>query len=177
MAGKTCLINRFVRNAFCEDYLPTIEDSYRKVLSYEGEDYLLDITDTSGDPLYMSHTESLTRKGDGFLCLFPMDDVDAFQTALQFISKIELIKKDLNPTIMLVGTKCDEEVRRVSKQWADSHGVPYMESSSKLNRCVMHVFYTLVALLRQKKQANIDRQENHGQQDQENTNHHCCVIC
>ena len=38
MVGKICLINCFVRDVYSEeDYHPTIEDSYRKVISVDGE--------------------------------------------------------------------------------------------------------------------------------------------
>lgn len=114
MAGKTCLINRFVRGVFCgsEEYVPTLEDSYRKVIPIEGENCLLDITDTSGDPVYSTFVESTLRKGDGFLCLFPTDDFDCFELALQFLLKIQLIKKGTNPCIVLVGSKSDRSDRR-----------------------------------------------------------------
>ena len=71
-----------------------------------------------------------------------MDDVDAFQTALQFISEKERIKKDSNPT-MFVGIK--SEVRSVSKQWAE---VSYYGNIIETEKCVMHGFSYL--LLQQK---------------------------
>ena len=36
--GKTCLVNCFAKDVFNErDYIPTIEDSYRKVINVEGK--------------------------------------------------------------------------------------------------------------------------------------------
>ena len=121
MVGKTCLINRFVRGVFCgSEYVPTLQDSYRKVIAVEQESCLLDITDTSGDPVYSTFAESTIREGDGFLCLFPMDDFDSFELALEFLLQIQLVKKGTSPCVVFVGSKSDRSDRRVSsvsKYW------------------------------------------------------------
>ena len=46
--GKTALIMRFLKENFMDEYEPTIESSYTKVFGYDGADYNLEITDTSG---------------------------------------------------------------------------------------------------------------------------------
>uniref|UniRef100_A0A6B2LX06 Small monomeric GTPase n=1 Tax=Arcella intermedia TaxID=1963864 RepID=A0A6B2LX06_9EUKA len=46
--GKTPFVIRYIQNHFLEEYDPTIEDSYRKQTTVDGEACLLDILDTSG---------------------------------------------------------------------------------------------------------------------------------
>ncbi|EGD92805.1 Ras small monomeric GTPase [Trichophyton tonsurans CBS 112818] len=46
--GKSCLTAQFVQNIWIESYDPTIEDSYRKVLTVDGRPCLLEILDTAG---------------------------------------------------------------------------------------------------------------------------------
>lgn len=178
MVGKTCLINRFVRGVYCEsEYVPTLEDSYRKVVTVEQESCLLDITDTSGDPLFSTFTESKIREGDGFLCLFPMDDFDSFEIALDFLLTIKLVKKGTSPCILFVGSKsdmCDREVSIVSKYWTQFYNIPHIETSAKLNVNVDRAFLTIVNLLRQKKIEQVLVQEERA--DSTNCCTNCCTI-
>ena len=46
--GKSTLTVQFVQNIFVEEYDPTIEDSYRKQITVDGQQILLDILDTAG---------------------------------------------------------------------------------------------------------------------------------
>lgn len=151
--------------------------TYRKVINVEGESCLLDIIDTAGDPLFDTHTESKIREGDGFLCLFPMDqdNLDNFERALEFLLNIKMVKKGTKPCIILVGTKYDKQllqskVSTVTRHWAQFYDIPYIETSSKLNMNVDKVFYGVVALLRQNKQARV-------QEEEEKISKNCCSIC
>lgn len=46
--GKTSLVLRFVRGKFSDTYVPTIEDTYRQVISCNKQVCTLQITDTTG---------------------------------------------------------------------------------------------------------------------------------
>ena len=46
--GKTAIVYRFVADKFTDEYEPTIENSYSTMMNYEGAEYTLEITDTSG---------------------------------------------------------------------------------------------------------------------------------
>ncbi|XP_068439554.1 dexamethasone-induced Ras-related protein 1-like isoform X2 [Clinocottus analis] len=47
--GKTAIVSRFLNGRFDEQYTPTIEDFHRKLYSIKGDNYQLDILDTSGN--------------------------------------------------------------------------------------------------------------------------------
>lgn len=46
--GKSALTVQFVRNVFVSTYDPTIEDTYRKPVIIDGQQYLVEILDTAG---------------------------------------------------------------------------------------------------------------------------------
>ena len=122
--GKSSLVSRFMRHGFLDEsrYSPTIEDVYRQHLNVEGENCLLEITDTSGDQNFFYITEQQILKGDGFLCIFSIDDLNSFNEVKDFVEKIKLIKQD-SPCV-LVGTKCDK-ARKVDKDLAESMAASY----------------------------------------------------
>lgn len=91
LVGKTCLINRFVRGTcVLDNYVPTLEDSYRKTICFDGESCLLEILDTAacagGQSLSLS-TISKIRKGDAFVCVFAIDCVNSFHIAIDLAKK------------------------------------------------------------------------------------------
>ena len=56
-------------HSFSKEYFPTIERTYRKVLQMEGEDCLLEIIDSSGDPIFSQVTEYQIRRRDDFVII------------------------------------------------------------------------------------------------------------
>ncbi|MBV98109.1 GTP-binding protein Di-Ras1, partial [Eschrichtius robustus] len=56
--GKSSLVLRFVKGTFRDTYIPTIEDTYRQVISCDKSVCTLQITDTTGS--HQSQTTPLT---------------------------------------------------------------------------------------------------------------------
>ena len=46
LVGKSTLTVRYVQDIFVEDYDPTIEDQFRKILYYDGKEITLEVYDT-----------------------------------------------------------------------------------------------------------------------------------
>lgn len=46
--GKSALTMQFVRNVFVSTYDPTIEDTYRKTITIDGQECVVEILDTAG---------------------------------------------------------------------------------------------------------------------------------
>ena len=47
-SGKSSLTVRFVENHFVESYYPTIENTFSRIIKYNGQDYATEIVDTAG---------------------------------------------------------------------------------------------------------------------------------
>lgn len=170
--GKTALINQFVSDVFMRDcdYTPTFDETYSKTVTVEGEACLMDIYDTSGDPIYYTLAEKEMRKCDGFMCLFAVDDLYSFEEVNGFIRRISLVKQ--NPPMVLVGTKCDSEDRKLDerdgKAKGDYHNIPYIETSAKQRFHVNKAFLTIIASIRHQNLLSIK---------EEDTTFQCCKIC
>lgn len=105
--GKTAIIRSLIQNIFPDYHEPTIEDTYRKVfVPVNGESCLIEILDTSGLFSYYSILlEGKIWKGDGFMCVYSVDDLQSYEEIDIFMKKIRLIKP--GAPILLVSNKID----------------------------------------------------------------------
>eukprot|EP00301_Raphidiophrys_heterophryoidea_P027017 c9442_g1_i3.p1 GENE.c9442_g1_i3~~c9442_g1_i3.p1 ORF type:complete len:174 (+),score=45.40 c9442_g1_i3:268-789(+) len=144
---------RFINSGFVMEYDPTIEDSYRKQVQVDGEQYLLDILDTAGQETYSGLRDSYMRKGDGFLLVYSIDSALSFQEIVEFRNQIVRVRDREDVPMVLVGNKCDLPDRQVSTQearaFAKSLGIPFMECSAKNGTNIHDVYHEVVrAVLR-----------------------------
>ncbi|GLD94536.1 hypothetical protein PINS_up003147 [Pythium insidiosum] len=77
--GKSALTIRLVTDNFLEDYDPTIEDSYRKLSTIDGDQVVLDILDTAGQEEYTSMQDQWMREGNGFLLVYSVTSQSSFR--------------------------------------------------------------------------------------------------
>ncbi|KAL5007349.1 hypothetical protein ScPMuIL_016155 [Solemya velum] len=154
--GKSALTIQLIQNHFVEEYDPTIEDSYRKQVVIDGETCLLDILDTAGQEEYSAMRDQYMRTGEGFLCVFAVNNSKSFEDINQYREQIKRVKDADEVPMVLVGNKVDLQTRTVdqkqAKQIADSYGIPYVETSAKTRQGVDDAFFTLVREIRKYKE-------------------------
>ncbi|XP_047679566.1 GTPase HRas isoform X3 [Prionailurus viverrinus] len=152
--GKSALTIQLIQNHFVDEYDPTIEDSYRKQVVIDGETCLLDILDTAGQEEYSAMRDQYMRTGEGFLCVFAINNTKSFEDIHQYRSWMQLclqpvtgshllpcreqikrVKDSDDVPMVLVGNKCDLAARTVESRQAQdlarSYGIPYIETSAK----------------------------------------------
>ncbi|KAA0188581.1 GTP-binding protein Di-Ras2 [Fasciolopsis buskii] len=151
--GKTSLVLRFVRGTFRETYVPTIEDTYRQVISCNKQVCTLQITDTTGSHQFPAMQRLSISKGHAFVLVYSITNKASFDELQSFYNELSLIKMDELPRvpIMLVGNKTDEsEAREVStahgKALAQKWKCGFMETSAKANSNVKEVFQELLRM-------------------------------
>nr|6PQ3_A Chain A, GTPase KRas [Homo sapiens] len=164
--GKSALTIQLIQNHFVDEYDPTIEDSYRKQVVIDGETCLLDILDTAGQEEYILDTagqeeysamrDQYMRTGEGFLCVFAINNTKSFEDIHHYREQIKRVKDSEDVPMVLVGNKCDLPSRTVdTKQAQDlarSYGIPFIETSAKTRQGVDQAFYTLVREIRKHKE-------------------------
>eukprot|EP01124_Arcella_intermedia_P024883 TRINITY_DN42_c0_g1_i2.p1 TRINITY_DN42_c0_g1~~TRINITY_DN42_c0_g1_i2.p1 ORF type:complete len:190 (+),score=27.10 TRINITY_DN42_c0_g1_i2:28-597(+) len=148
--GKSALTIQLIQNHFIDEYDPTIEDSYRKQVTIDGESCLLDILDTAGQEEYSAMRDQYMRTGQGFILTYAVTSRQSFDEASSVFREQILRVKDADKVPMvLCGNKCDLENQRqvtkaeaeaVSKNW----GVPFFETSALARINVEDAFYALV---------------------------------
>lgn len=151
--GKSCLTIQFISDKFVEDYDPTLEDSYRKQISVDDEEVLLDIFDTAGQEDFSAVRDQYMRTGDGFLCVYSITLTSSFTEVKTFYEHILRVKDVDKIPFVCVGNKCDlESERRVSKEEGEKLSrdlqCHWMETSAKTKVNVREAFIQLVQDIR-----------------------------
>ncbi|KAI8494238.1 PREDICTED: GTPase HRas-like isoform X2 [Branchiostoma belcheri] len=174
--GKSALTIQLIQNHFVQEYDPTIEDSYRKQVVIDGETCLLDILDTAGQEEYSAMRDQYMRTGEGFLCVFAINNDKSFEDIAMYREQIKRVKDSDEVPIVLVGNKCDLPARTVENKQAfalaKSYGVPYVETSAKTRMGVDDAFYTLVREIRAYK----ERQGKAGKKKKKNFKSRCTIL-
>ncbi|XP_044514903.1 GTPase NRas-like [Gracilinanus agilis] len=150
--GKTALTAQLIGNCFIPDYDPTIEDSYRTQLVVDGEPCQLDILDTTGNEEYHALRQEFMRRGQGFLCVYAVDDVKSFVDVNIFRDQLRGIRDTDRVPLVLVANKTDKAdclvTRELGQEAAKSFKVPFVETSAKTGSGVERAFQELVREIR-----------------------------
>jgi len=180
--GKSALTVRFVKNTFADGYDPTIEETYRKTMSVDGQLCMLEVLDTAGAEQFSALSEHYIQGAMGYVLVFSLTQASSMREIESLRWQIHRIK-GLSPPpgsptanspqlpIVIVGTKSDliseREVSRdlmtqLSQQW----GCPFYETSSKNNWNVNEVFEEIVKQMRvkilepvPKRQSNVQKKK------------------
>ena len=135
--GKSCMITRFVNNEFLEYYDPTIQDTFRKTVTIDGEPSVVEILDTAGQEEYSSLNEAFIMKGDGFLFVYSVTKSDSLEKLDLIIQNVfslrEMTVAEPKVGIVVCGNKCDkEDERKITKsegvQLAEKYNADFFES-------------------------------------------------
>ena len=153
--GKTALVIQLCLNKFVETYDPTIEDSYRKQLILDDRPTTLEVTDTAGQEEFESLRDMWIRDGEGFLLVYSITQRMSFARVKQYFSEIVSVKAGEPFGAILVGNKLDqaserqvsvEEGEELAKKW----GIPFFETSAKMNINIESTFRILAQSTRDK---------------------------
>ncbi len=107
----------------------------------------MQIWDTAGQERFKNIIASYYRGAHGILLLYDVTDRDSFKNLSNWLIEIE---KNASKNILrvLIGNKCDLEDKRVisynqGKEFADTYGLKFIETSAKKNLNVSEAFETL----------------------------------
>ena len=149
--GKTCMLLRYFRNEFPEQYIPTVFDNVLKHLEYEGQMYNMACWDTAGGEDY-PRLRPLSYPGtDAFLLLHNVNSHRLFED-IETYWWPELKHHCPGVPVILVGSKVDlrdenslsfEEGRKMAEKIG---AACYMECSSLEDIGVSEVFQQAVKL-------------------------------
>ncbi|XP_078527375.1 GTP-binding protein Di-Ras1 [Lissotriton helveticus] len=149
--GKSSLVLRFVKGTFRDTYIPTIEDTYRQVISCDKSVCTLQITDTTGSHQFPAMQRLSISKGHAFVLVFSVTSRQSMEELRPIYQQLLQIKGSVDSIpVMLVGNKCDDTHREVAapegealaKEWKCA----FMETSAKMNYNVKELFQELLSL-------------------------------
>ncbi|PAV88583.1 hypothetical protein WR25_14587 [Diploscapter pachys] len=155
--GKSSIVQRFVNGTFSDNYVPTIEDTYRQVISCNQKNVCtLQITDTTGSHQFPAMQRLSISKGHAFVLIYSITSKQSLEELGPIILMLKEVKGNAitEVPIVLCGNKKDEESKReVSKalgeKLAGQWGTGFIETSAKNNDNITELFEQLLA--REKK--------------------------
>ena len=146
--GKSSLFLRFVDDIWNDTFVPTIGVDFKiKTFDIDEKRIKMQIWDTAGQERFKNIISSYYRGAHGILLLYDVTDKDSFRNLSNWLIEIE---KNASKNILrvLIGNKCDLEDKRVisynqGKEFADTYGLKFIETSAKKNLNVNEAFETL----------------------------------
>mmetsp|Transcript_18983 Transcript_18983/g.26549 ORF Transcript_18983/g.26549 Transcript_18983/m.26549 type:complete len:188 (+) Transcript_18983:166-729(+) len=165
--GKSCITLQYVHNKFVENYDPTVEDSYRKQITFKKKSVLLDICDTAGQEMYLAFQDQYYKSAIGFLLVYSVVSKKSFDKVTSFKERIVRVKEaqnDANYTIVLVGNKIDlKNEREVSTEegasMAKSLGAQFIETSAKTREKIDDAFNLVVQDIMEREKNSDDKKK------------------
>ncbi|KAK1805773.1 hypothetical protein P4O66_001956 [Electrophorus voltai] len=149
--GKSSLVLRFVKGTFRDTYIPTVEDTYRQVISCDKSVCTLEITDTTGSHQFPAMQRLSISKGHAFILVYSITSRQSLEELKPIYQQVLAIKGNVEGIpIMLVGNKSDETQREVETREGEAQAnhwkCAFMETSAKTNHNVTELFQELLNL-------------------------------
>ena len=134
--GKTCILFRFVRDAFEESAQPTLGVEFMsKIVETRKRRIELQLWDTAGQELFRSVTRGYYRGSVGAFIVYDITRRDSFENVAGWLTDVKSTAR-ADVVCVLIGNKCDlEELREVSTQeaeeFAQKNKMQFFETSAK----------------------------------------------
>ena len=112
----------------------------------------LQIWDTAGQERFRTITSSYYRGAHGIIVVYDVTDMESFNNVKQWLHEIDRYAAE-NVNKLLVGNKSDLTAKRVvtteqGKEFADSLGIEFLETSAKTSQNVEQAFLTMASQIK-----------------------------
>ena len=152
--GKTSIINRYVKNIFNNDQVPTIGIDYRtKTVTYHSKKIKLKIFDTSGQERFHTLTKNYYQGADGIIMVFDLKRIETFEELTYWM---EEIKRKIS----------NEQGNKI----AELYNFIYIETSAITNDNIKECFDLMVQTLFDKNVKNCNNKKNNTEEKKEEIN-------
>jgi len=151
--GKSCLLLRFADDTYTESYISTIGVDFKiRTIDLDGKTIKLQIWDTAGQERFRTITSSYYRGAHGIIVVYDTTDIESFNNVKQWLHEIDRYASD-NVNKLLVGNKSDLTSKRAvtfdqAKEFADSLGIEFVETSAKNSTNVEKAFMMMAAQIK-----------------------------
>jgi len=153
--GKSCLLLRFADNTYTDSYISTIGVDFKiRTLDIDGKTVKLQIWDTAGQERFRTITSSYYRGAHGIIVVYDVTDKVSFNNVKQWLGEIDRYAcQSVNK--LLVGNKADLTEKKVveyveAKEFADSLGISFLETSAKSSQNVEEAFLTMTRQIKER---------------------------
>ena len=172
--GKTCIINRYVKNNFINDQTPTIGIDYKsKIVIYNSKKIKLKIFDTSGQERFHTLTKNYYRGADGIIMVFDLKRSETFDELTYWMEEINKNCDKNKIGLILVGNKNDGNLdeRKISREQgnkiAELYNFIYIETSAVTNDNIKECFDLMVKTLFEKNVNDCNNIKNNNEEKED----------
>jgi len=151
--GKSCLLLRFADDTFTESYISTIGVDFKiRTIDLDGKTIKLQIWDTAGQERFRTITSSYYRGAHGIIVVYAVTEMSSFNNVKTWLNEIDRFATE-GVNKLLVGNKCDLVSKKAvdydtAKQFADSLGISFLETSAKNSHNVEQAFLTMAGQIK-----------------------------
>lgn len=123
-----------------------------RTIDLDGKTIKLQIWDTAGQERFRTITSSYYRGAHGIIVVYDVTDNESFNNVKQWLHEIDRYAAE-NVNKLLVGNKSDLTGKRVvsteqGKEFADSLGIEFLETSAKTSSNVEQAFLTMASQIK-----------------------------
>eukprot|EP00601_Ochromonadales_sp_CCMP2298_P003559 CAMPEP_0173176690 /NCGR_PEP_ID=MMETSP1141-20130122/4601_1 /TAXON_ID=483371 /ORGANISM="non described non described, Strain CCMP2298" /LENGTH=206 /DNA_ID=CAMNT_0014099059 /DNA_START=83 /DNA_END=701 /DNA_ORIENTATION=+ len=153
--GKSCLLLRFADDTYTESYISTIGVDFKiRTIDLDAKTIKLQIWDTAGQERFRTITSSYYRGAHGIIVVYDTTDLESFNNVKQWLHEIDRYASE-NVNKLLVGNKSDLTSKRAvsyeqAKEFADSLGIAFIETSAKSSTNVEKAFMTMASQIKER---------------------------
>ena len=148
--GKSCLLLRFADNTYNDSYISTIGVDFKiRNITLDDKKVKLQIWDTAGQERFRTISSSYYRGVHGIALVYDVTDPESFNNINQWVEEVKRYASE-HVKCILVGAKSDLKITQkvdyaTAKEYADSMGWPFFETSAKNDVNVTEMFTALAA--------------------------------
>lgn len=160
--GKTCIIQRFVREDFSVNYLPTIAVDFKlKIFEVDNLKLKMQIWDTAGQERFNTLTANFFKAAHGIIVVFSVVDKLSFDNISKWVAQIQN-SAPKTVQVILVGNKKDLDTQRVisyeqGEECAKKYGGHYFEVSALTGENIKEMFIKMGQLV--SKEMNLSKSD------------------
>uniref|UniRef100_A0A7N6B072 GTP-binding protein Rheb n=1 Tax=Anabas testudineus TaxID=64144 RepID=A0A7N6B072_ANATE len=140
--GKSSLTIQFVEGQFVDSYDPTIENTFNKMVSVNGQDFNLQLVDTAGQDEYSIFPQSHSMDIHGYVLVYSVTSMKSQQFSHQTLLEKSARSVCVTYSFHLIFHRVIKPEE--GKKLADSWGAAFMESSAKENETAVEVFKRII---------------------------------
>eukprot|EP01117_Protostelium_nocturnum_P004375 TRINITY_DN1585_c0_g1_i1.p1 TRINITY_DN1585_c0_g1~~TRINITY_DN1585_c0_g1_i1.p1 ORF type:complete len:578 (-),score=181.70 TRINITY_DN1585_c0_g1_i1:44-1777(-) len=151
--GKSTTTIQFFQNFFLEESDSTLEDTFRKRVILNGEECMLNVTDTAGSSKFTAYRETMFKNHQGFVLMYSVISRRSFEAVESYRDAVLQAKEGERIPMILVGNMTDlKDIREVGttegEELAKIWGIPFLESSATSLQNSTEVFMEISSRIR-----------------------------
>ncbi|KAB7494857.1 GTP-binding protein Rheb, partial [Armadillidium nasatum] len=141
---KSTLCIQFIEGHFVDNYDPTIENTFNKVIKVNGQEFGLELIDTAGQDEFSIFPNHYAMDIQGYILVYSITSAASFDAVQSIYEKIVDLGK-VNVPIVLVGNKTDLQMERAvstesGRKKAEQWNAVFIETTAKQHEVSCYIF-------------------------------------